>query len=75
MALDPAIFKAIEEKLGIKFPDRGTPVLARNRNGNVVAGNVGTIWMALDVACIDVETTGGTIRIYPELGDTFMTCK
>lgn len=71
MALDPAIFKAAEERLGIKFPDRGTPVLAKNRNGNIVAGNVGTIWMAMDTICIDIETTSGMFRCYPELGDEF----
>lgn len=73
MAISQAIFDAVEQKLGIKFPDRGTPILAKNRNGNVVAGNVGTIWLAMDTVCIDVETTGGTVRIYPELGDTFKT--
>lgn len=72
LPIDPAIFKAHEEKLGIKFPERGTPILAKNRSGNVIAGNVGTVWLAQDVVCIDVETTGGTARIYPELGDKFM---
>lgn len=72
--LDPAIFKAEEERLGVKFPERGTPILARNREGNVIAGNVGAVWMALDMVCIEIETvSGSTTSIYPERGDEFRT--
>lgn len=71
MALDPILLEAAEESLGIKFPARGTPILAKNRNGNIVAGNVGNIWLAMNTICIDIDTTGGTVRIYPELGDEF----
>jgi hypothetical protein len=73
MALDPAIFEAEEERLGVKFPARGTPILARNRDGNVVAGNVGAVWLALDMVCIEIETINGQAKIYPERGDEFRT--
>jgi hypothetical protein len=73
MVLDPKIFADAEERLGIKFPARGTPVLVKNRHGNVVAGNVGTVWLAMDTVCIDIEIVGGTFRCYPELGDKFKT--
>jgi hypothetical protein len=75
LPIDPAIFRAHEEKLGIKFPERGTPIIAKNRSGRVIAGNVGNVWLAMDVVCIDVDTVGGTARIYPELGDQFTTWK
>jgi hypothetical protein len=72
--LDPAIFKAEEERLGVKFPARGTPILAKNRDGNVIAGYVGAVWLAEDMVCIEIETIGGaTHRIYPERGDEFRT--
>jgi hypothetical protein len=72
LPIDPKIFAAVEERLGMKFPKRGTPILAKNRNGHVIAGNVGNVWIAMDTVCIDVDTVGGTARIYPQLGDKFM---
>lgn len=75
MAIDPKTFKDVAERLGISIPSRGTPILAKNREGHIIAGNVGNIWMGVCGLCVDVDTVGGTARIYPELGDQFKTWK
>jgi hypothetical protein len=72
LPIDPEPLAVKEEKLGIKFPERGTPILAKNRSGHVIAGNVSHVWMTSDTVCIDLNTASGTARIYPELGDKFM---
>jgi len=73
MAIDPAVFADHEQALGIKFPDRGTPILVKTRTGTMIAGNVERVWLAMDIVVINVETIHGIQKIYPEFGDKFIT--
>jgi hypothetical protein len=69
--LDPAIFKAEEARLNIKLPDEGAAIIARKMGGMPVAGHVKKVWLAMDTVCIDIETVGGVISIFPEFKDEY----
>lgn len=73
MSLDPAIFEAEAERLGVTWPERGAMIRFRRRSGRGhdewKLGTVKVVWLALDAVAIDLED--GAAALIPEFGDEY----
>ena len=68
MPLDPAIFTAMEKRMGIKLPPDGARIRWTAKDGRTGEHEVLYVWLAEDSPVIKLKE-GPTL--FPEFGDTY----